>query len=120
MRLKQLLKAKLHHARITYSNPEYVGSIEVDRELMEAVGVIDGELVHLWSVDGTARVITYIFSGPSGVIGINGGAAHLFRPGERIIIAAFDMTDEPILPKIVLLDENNQIIKDMTPFSILG
>jgi aspartate 1-decarboxylase len=120
MRLSQLLKAKLHHARVTYANPEYVGSIELGADLMEAVGLMDGELVKIWSVDGTARIETYCFAGPNGAVGLNGGAAHFFTPGERIIIAAFDFSDEPIVPKVVLLDEDNRIVRDMTPFAILG
>ncbi len=120
MRLSQLLKAKLHHARVTYANPEYVGSIELGADLMEAVGLQDGELVHVWSVDGTSRIETYCFAGPNGAVGLNGGAAHFFHPGERIIVAAFDLSDEPIVPKVVLLDEDNRIVRDMTPFAILG
>lgn len=120
MRLSQLLKAKLHHARVTYANPEYVGSIELGADLMEAVGLMDGELVHVWSVDGTSRIETYCFAGPNGAVGLNGGAAHFFRPGERVIVAAFDLTDEPIVPKVVLLDEDNRVVRDMTPFSIVG
>ncbi len=120
MRLSQLLKAKLHHARVTYANPEYVGSIELGSDLMEAVGLLDGELVHVWSVDGTARIQTYCFAGANGVVGLNGGAAHFFHPGERVIVAAFDLADAPIVPKVVLLDEDNRIVRDMTPFSIVG
>lgn len=120
MRLRQLLKSKLHHARVTYANPNYVGSIEVDADLLRAVDIVDGEMVHIWAVDHTARVETYAFSGPKGVVGINGGAAHLFHPGDRIIIAAFSITDETIVPKIVLLGEDNAIVKDMTPFTVHG
>ena len=120
MRLSQFLHAKLHHARITYSNPDYVGSIEIDRELMDRVGLRDGELVHIWAVDRHARLITYAFAGPAGTIGLNGGAAHAFNVGERVIIAAFDLSDEPIVPRMVLLDESNQIVRDMTPFCVTG
>ncbi len=120
MLLNQLLKAKLHHARVTYANPDYVGSIEIDRALMEAVGLLDGELVHVWAVDHRERLVTYAFAGPPGVVGLNGGAAHFFRPGDRVIIAAFAMSDEPIVPKMVLLGEHNEIVRDMTPFSVLG
>lgn len=120
MRLSQLLKAKLHHAHVTYANPEYVGSIEIDADIMREVGIQDGELVHVWAVDHTARIITYAFGGPKGVVGLNGGAAHQFTAGDRLVIAAFDMTDEPILPRIVLLNEQNEIVRDMTPFSVVG
>ncbi len=120
MRLSQLLKGKLHHARVTYANPEYVGSIEIDSDLMRAIGLQDGEMVHIWAVDGLARIQTYAFSGPKGVIGINGGAAHFFEAGERVIIAAFDYADEPIVPKMVLLDEENRIVREMQPFNVVG
>lgn len=120
MRLSQLLKAKLHHAHVTYANPDYVGSIEIDADLMREIGLNDGELVHVWAVDHTSRIQTYAFGGPKGVIGLNGGAAHHFRAGDRLVIAAFDLTDEPILPRIVLLNERNEIVRDMTPFSVVG
>ena len=120
MRLSQLLKAKLHHATVTYANPDYVGSIEIDRRLMEHVGLVDGELVHVWAVDHESRIQTYCFAGPAGVIGLNGGAARYFRPHDRLIIAAFDLSDEPIIPKIVLLNEQNQVVRDMSPFSVVG
>lgn len=120
MRLSQLLKAKIHQARVTYANPEYVGSIEIDRDIMKAVGLVDGELVHIWAVDHLSRVTTYCFEGPKGVIGINGGAARFFQPGDRVIIAAFDLSDEPIIPKMVLVNEENEIIRDMTPFTVHG
>ncbi|HEY0866918.1 MAG TPA: aspartate 1-decarboxylase, partial [Fimbriimonas sp.] len=70
--------------------------------------------------DHTSRIETYCFAGPPGVVGLNGGAAHFFQPGDRLVIAAFDLTDEPIVPKIALLGENNEIVRDMTPFSVLG
>ena len=120
MRLSQFLKAKLHHARVTYANPEYVGSIEIGAELMEATGLQDGELVHIWAVDHMARIQTYAFAGPKGSIGLNGGAAHFFQEGDRLVIAAFDLSDEPIVPKVVLLNEENEIIRNMTPFSNVG
>jgi aspartate 1-decarboxylase len=120
MRLSQLLKAKLHHARVSYANPDYVGSIEIDADLMAQAGIQDGELVHIWAVDHTARIQTYAFGGPKGIIGINGGAAHFFKSGDKVIIAAFDLADEPIIPKILLLGEQNEVIRDMTPFCVVG
>lgn len=120
MRLSQLLKAKLHQARVTYANPDYVGSIEIDAELMDKVGIQDGEQVHVWAVDHQSRIVTYAFGGPKGAIGLNGGAAHFFKPGDRVVIAAFDLSDEPIIPKMLALDENNDIARDLTPFSVLG
>jgi aspartate 1-decarboxylase len=120
MRLYQLLKAKLHHARITYANPEYVGSIEIGEELLREAGILDGELVHVWAVDHGARIQTYAFSGPKGVIGLNGGAAHHFKAGDRVVIAAFTLADEPVEPKMLLLDDDNRVVREMAPFSIVG
>ncbi len=120
MQLLQLLKCKLHHARVTYANPDYVGSIEIDGRLMERIGLLDGELVHVWAVDHTSRIITYAFSGPPGVIGLNGGAAHFFKAGDKVIIAAFALTDEKIEPKMLLLDEDNNVVREMALFSVVG
>lgn len=120
MRLSQLLKAKLHHARITYANPDYVGSIEIDGALMERIGIQNGEMVHIWAVEGTSRITTYAFAGPPGVIGMNGGAAHFFTAGEKVIIAAFDYSDEPIVPILLLLDDNNHVVRELKPFSVTG
>ncbi len=120
MLLLQLLKCKLHHARVTYANPDYVGSIEIDGRLMERIGLQDGELVHVWAVDHTSRITTYAFAGPSGVIGLNGGAAHFFKAGDRVVIAAFALTDEKIEPKMLLLDEDNKVVREMAPFNVVG
>ncbi|KAA0239690.1 MAG: aspartate 1-decarboxylase [Armatimonadetes bacterium] len=120
MRLLQLLKAKLHHAHVTYANPEYVGSIEIDGELMKRAGLLDGELVQIWAVDRPARLSTYAFAGPRGVIGLNGGAAHFFEKGDRLVICAFAWTDEVIEPTILLLDKNNEVVREMKPYSVVG
>lgn len=120
MRLRQLLKAKIHHARVSYANPDYVGSIEIDAHLMERIGIIDGEQVHVWAVDHEARIVTYAFGGPPGVIGLNGGAAQFFKKGDKVIIAAFDLSDQPIEPVMVMVDEENRVARDMTPFSVVG
>lgn len=120
MRLNQLLKAKLHHARVTYADPEYVGSIEIDRDLMRRIGIEDGELVHVWAVDHKSRIETYAFGGGKGVIGLNGGAAHHFRAGDRLVIAAFTLSDEPVVPKMLLLGDDNEVLREMEPFHVLG
>ena len=120
MRLSQLLKAKIHHARVTYANPDYVGSIEIDARLLDRLGMKDGEMVHVWAVDHTSRITTYAFGGPPGVIGLNGGAAHFFRAGDRVVIAAFDLSDEPIEPKMILVDEHNRYVRDLQAFSVVG
>lgn len=120
MRLNQLLKAKLHHARVSYANPEYVGSIEIDGDLMRRMGLANGELVHVWAVNHKSRIETYAFAGPKGVIGLNGGAAHHFQSGDRVVIAAFTLSDEPVNPVMLLLDENNAVVREMEPFHVHG
>lgn len=120
MVLLHLLKSKLHHAHVTYANPDYVGSIEIDAALMDRVGIVNGEMVQIWAVDHAARISTYAFAGPPGVIGLNGGAAHYFSAGDRLIIAAFVHADEPITPKVLLLDKNNQIVRELVPFTTEG
>jgi aspartate 1-decarboxylase len=120
MRLSQLLKAKIHHARVTYANPDYVGSVQLDSALMQRAGIVNGELVHVWAVDHTARIQTYAFEGPAGEVGLNGGAAHFFRAGDRVIIAAFDLSDAPITPRMILVDEQNAYVRDLEPFTTHG
>lgn len=120
MRLNELLKSKLHHARVTYADPEYVGSIQIGAELMEAVGLVEGEHVYVWAVDHKSRIDTYVFSGPKGCVGLNGGAAHFFKPGDRIVVAAFCLSDEPVTAKVVLLDEENNIVRDLAPYTTTG
>ena len=120
MLLKQVLKSKIHLARVTYANPEYVGSIEVDGDLLRRVEIEDGELVHVWAVDHASRIQTYAFAGPKGVVGMNGGAARLFSPGDRVVIAAFALTDERVVPKMVMLDEENRVVRELEPFTVLG
>lgn len=120
MLLYQLLKSKIHHARVTYANPDYIGSIEIDAELMKEVGIFNGELVHVWAVDHCARMVTYAFGGPKGVVGLNGGIARNFQPGDKLVIAAFALTDQPVEAKIVLVDEENKVVRHLEPYSALG
>lgn len=120
MRLHNLLKAKLHHARISYSNPNYIGSVEIDAEVMKRAGIMDGEVVDIWAVDHTARITTYAFGGPKGVVGLNGGAAYHFKTHDRVIICAYTITDEEVTPKILLLNEQNEVVRDLTPHDVLG
>jgi len=116
MRLIQLLKSKIHHARVTYANPDYIGSIEIDAELMERVGLNPGELVHVWDVDNGERFTTYAMPGEAGVVGLNGGAAYKVGVGDKLIIVSFALTDEQLLPKIILTDDQNRWVRDIVPF----
>lgn len=120
MKLLTILKSKIHHARVTYANPDYVGSVEMDAEIMREVGLNDGEFIYVWNVENGERFTTYAFSGDTGVFGVNGAAAHRVNIGDRLIIAAFAFTDEAVVPQIVLLDKQNRIERRLKPYSRTG
>jgi aspartate 1-decarboxylase len=111
--IRQLLKSKLHRATVTEANVDYVGSVTIDRTLLDAVDLWPGEYVHIWNVSNGARFETYTLEGEagSGVICLNGAAALKAEVGHKIIIAAFAFCDEPIKPKIALLDDDNRVVK---------
>src|SRR5947209_8214808 len=110
MRLLTVLKSKIHRATVTEANVDYVGSITIDRDLIERVDLIPGELVHVWNVDNGQRFETYVMVGKrgSGIICVNGAAAHRAEVGHRLIIASFALTDEAITPKMILVDDRNR------------
>ena len=107
MKLVNLLKGKIHRLRITEADVDYVGSITVDEDLLERAGILENELVHVWNVSNGERIETYAIpaSRGSSVVCINGAAAHRFEVGDIVIVSAFVLTDEPVEPKIVLVDE---------------
>ena len=111
MKLLTILKSKIHGAIVTEANVDYVGSIEIDRDLIDATGLLIGELVHIWDVDNAERLETYVIEAPrgSGKIALNGAAAKRVEVGHKIIIAAFVLTDEPIEPQIVVVTAENKI-----------
>lgn len=112
-----MLKAKIHRATVTEANVNYVGSITIDKELMDAVGILPNEQVQVVDNNNGARLVTYAIEGKagSGVICLNGAAALLVNPGDIVIIMAFaGMTEEEARknkPKVILVDENNKIQK---------
>ncbi len=112
MRLITLLKSKIHRATVTEANVDYVGSITIDRDLIDRASLVPGEKVHVWNVGNGRRFETYVMPGErgSGVICINGAAAHLAREGDKVIIAAFVLTDEAVEPKMILVDEQNRFV----------
>jgi len=113
MRLTTLLKSKIHRATVTEANLDYIGSITIDQELMERADIRKGELVHVWNLSNGARFETYAIPGErgSGIVCINGAAAHLAKKGDKIIIVAFAHTDEELEPKQILVDEANRFIR---------
>lgn len=111
----RLFKSKLHRATVTQADLEYEGSVTIAADLMEAANILSHEEVHVWNVTRGTRLTTYAIPGPtgSGVVCINGAAAHLVEPGDRVIIATF--ADVPAseartwTPTVVLLGEGNRI-----------
>ena len=118
--LVTLLRAKIHGAIITQANRDYVGSIRIDAELLKKSGLFPNERVLVADIHNGVRFETYIIAGDkgSGVIGINGAAAHLVKPGEKIIVMAFaQMTPDEAKShhaSVLLVDADNRPIKTMT------
>ncbi len=112
MKLLNLCKSKIHRATVTGCDVDYVGSITVDEDLLDAAGIIDGELVHVWNISNGKRLETYVIPGEraSGQVCLNGAAALRSAAGDKVIIAAFCLTDEPVHRKVVLVDEHNRIV----------
>jgi aspartate 1-decarboxylase len=120
-----MLKSKLHRARVTHADVEYEGSVTVDRALLEAADIVPWEEVHVWNVTRGTRLRTYAMEAEagSGVVCINGAAAHLAKPGDLVIIATFTQLDDAAArhhrPRIVLLGEGNRIV-DKTAAEVAG
>ena len=112
-----MLKSKIHRAAVTQAEPDYIGSITVDEELLEAAGIYEYEKVQVADVDNGNRLETYTIAGErgSGVICLNGAAAKLVNTGDKVIIMAYaEMTPEEIKnnpPKVVFVDESNKITR---------
>ncbi len=111
--MRWVMRSKIHKANVTDANLEYVGSITIDEDLMEKAGLWAGEKVLVASNTSGARLETYILTGGrgSGTICLNGAAAHLIKKGEEIIIIGYELSDKPLEPKVVLVDEKNKFIK---------
>jgi len=109
---REVIRSKIHKATVTDANLNYIGSITIDKNLLEKADLWPGEKVLVVSNTSGARLETYIIEGEAGkgCICINGAAAHLIRPGEEIIIMAFTITEEPIEPIFILVDENNEFV----------
>jgi aspartate 1-decarboxylase len=112
LKLLTICKGKIHRATVTQCDVDYVGSITVDQDLLDAADIVDGELVHIWNINNGERLETYAIPAErgSGIICLNGAAARRCEIGDRIIIAAFCLTDEPVKRKVVVVDEHNKIV----------
>ncbi len=109
--MRSLLRSKIHLATVTEANVDYIGSITIDRNLIDAVGLWVGEKVLVVSATTGARLETYVIEGEAGggAIEINGAAAHLINAGEKVIIMGFELTEKPVEPQVVLCDRENGI-----------
>lgn len=113
--MRQFLRAKIHKATVTEADLTYVGSITLDASLMERVGIAEFEKVLIVDNTNGARLETYALCGEpeSGVVCINGAAAHLVNKGDEVIIMAFEYTDEPIVPRQILVDADNRYVREL-------
>jgi aspartate 1-decarboxylase len=113
---RTMLKSKIHRATVTQADLHYVGSVTVDADLMEAADLLPGEQVAIVDVTNGARLETYVIRGArgTGVIGINGAAAHLVHPRDLVILISYgQMTDEEAHayePRIVHVDASNRVV----------
>jgi aspartate 1-decarboxylase len=115
--MRIMMKSKIHRATVTQADLNYVGSVTLDAALMEAADLLEGEQVAIVDITNGARIETYVIPGPrgSGVIGINGAAAHLVHPGDLVIMMSYAMMSEDearsLVPRVVHVDAQNKVIK---------
>ncbi|AOS61183.1 aspartate 1-decarboxylase [Actinoalloteichus hymeniacidonis] len=114
--LRTMLKSKIHRATVTQADLHYVGSVTVDEDLMDAADLLAGEQVAIVDVTNGARLETYVIPGErgTGVLGINGAAAHLVHPGDLVILIAYGLMDAAEIrehrPSVVFVDADNKVI----------
>ncbi len=107
------MRSKIHKATVTEANVDYVGSLTVDEDLMERAGLQPNEKVLVVSNTSGARLETYVIKGErgSGVICMNGAAAHLIKKGEEVIIIGFELSPSPVNPEVILVDKQNRFVR---------
>ena len=115
--MRQFLRAKIHKATVTQADLEYIGSITIDEDLLDLVGIEEYERVLIVDNTNGARLETYALRGErgSGVICMNGAAAHKVQTGDEIIIMSFEYGDKPLKPKQILVDPQNRYMYDIEP-----
>lgn len=114
--LRTMFKSKIHRATVTQADLHYVGSVTIDADLLDAADLLPGELVHIVDITNGARLETYVIEGErgSGVVGINGAAAHLVHPGDLVIIISYaqvtDAEARTLRPRVVHVDHGNRVV----------
>ena len=114
--MRVMLKSKIHRATVTQADLDYVGSVAIDRALMEAADLLEGEQVAIADITNGARLETYVIPAPagSGIIGINGAAAHLMHEGDLVIIMSYALLEDAearrAKPRVVHVDSSNRIV----------
>jgi aspartate 1-decarboxylase len=111
--MRWVMRSKIHNATVTEANLAYVGSITIDEDLLDAVGLWPGEKVLVVSNTCGARLETYVIAGVrgSGAMCMNGAAAHLIGEGEQIIVMGFELTDAPLPARAALVDGANRFVR---------
>ncbi|HSV67798.1 MAG TPA: aspartate 1-decarboxylase [Mycobacteriales bacterium] len=115
--LRTMMRSKIHRATVTQADLHYVGSVTVDEDLLDAADLLPGEQVAIVDITNGARLETYVIPGPrgSGVVGINGAAAHLVHPGDLVILISYGLMDETeatsYVPFVVHVNEHNRIVE---------
>jgi aspartate 1-decarboxylase len=123
--LRKMLRGKIHRATVTRCDPDYVGSITIDADLLRAADIRPNEAVHVLDIDNAARFETYVIRGEagSGAIGINGAAAKLVSPGHKVIIMCYGLLDERLVDeheaRVVLVDGQNRVSEELRYASVI-
>lgn len=112
---KEVLQAKIHNATVTEADLKYIGSITIDEDLLDLIDLWPGQKVLVVSNTTGSRLETYVIKGArgTGVICMNGAAAHHIKKGEEIIIMGFAFSPAPIKAKCILVDEKNKFVKNL-------
>jgi aspartate 1-decarboxylase len=118
--MRFVLSSKIHNATVTDANLAYIGSISIDEGLLERVGLWAGERVLIVSNTSGARLETYVIpvARDSGTICMNGACSHLIKSGEQIIIMGFTLASRPVQPRVILVDERNRFVRDLSSASL--
>ena len=113
--MRWMLRSKIHRATVTETRLDYEGSITVDQDLLDRAGIWVGEKITVADVNNGNRFDTYTLPGErgSGIIAVNGAAAHLVSKGDLVILMAYELVDEPIRAKVLLVDSENRVAREL-------